>query len=1170
LLLLSGTAFAQTGTIAGQVKDASGGALPGVTVEVTSPALIEKVRSSVTGEDGRYQITALPVGTYQVVFTLENFAKVSRANVAVSSDFSANVNADMKVGDLKSTVTVVAEAPVVDVQNARVQQVFSGTEVADLPTTRDVPGLLLLVPSLTVDPGRGVCSGGIGIFCNPTVPTFNSHVATNDPEGGLTQGRVLVDGMVINAGRTGTANTGSANGLTIDTANVQEVSFTLSGSLGESETGGASINIVPRTGGNRFAGNFFTSYLQTKFFDRNRETRLKETPDIQEYNYDYDVNGAFGGPIKRDRLWFYAYAGNRGVDLYPQGGSTPGFKNLNEGRFAANYEPDRANGWLTFRNEYKKAEVRLTLQASQKNKLNAFWSEQSSCTNPCYGMINVVDSPEAYASLQSYPNRLTQLSWTNPFTNRMLFEAGLTYVSTHEDQTQHREFTNYRSIPRVCEVGPTVGRDAEAIKVNTSVGNNWPFGSPAAGQCDIFSTMISGSINAPFPGGQNVLRNDDTYRSKASASYITGAHNAKVGFEGAYFSEKIRNEINDLRLNYHYQTPATTGTWNAQTRSGNCLAAPAGTPYACGNMSLYYPEDPTNTLLRTRPIGFQQNTGLGVSDERVWFGALYLQDQWTLNRFTLNGALRYDHAESRYGTTCIGPDLFVPTQLDGTNYWCSTPAKGVRYNDITPRWGVAWDVFGTGRTAIKWNMGKYLQAATLGGLYINDNAARRSTNSLTRGWDDLNGNRVVECNFNDPAPHTSPAGDFCGSLLDTTGAPSQAFVTFGRPPTAAQLFNPNSNCGRTENSSQLHQDYCAEAGQNLLTGWDKRRNQWQFGLGIQHELLPRLSLEVTYNRTKYSNLTDSDTVLQGCDYFGPRAAEQDYRTCANGYQDYHAELYDFFTIQAPVDPRLPGGGGYTIRGLTNQKAQGALPASGGNVTLIRDDLEYAWNGVDTNFVLRARGGFRVSGGTSTGRAVRNICYTDIDTPNVKGRVGNEYGGGCLPRVPFQTNVRANASYTIPWVDILTSTVFQYRPGSTRSATLTVSNTDVAWEPESQYRSGTLFYNAGANPTATYTGGVNLLDTGDLYGEGLRMWDLKFSKNFRFARKRLNIGVDIFNVFNSDAATGYQNNYTAFRQPDGTYVEDNPATPDIVEANDWGRVTQITTPRHLKLSIQFDF
>ena len=99
----------------------------------------------------------------------------------------------------------------------------------------------------------------------------------------------------------------------------------------------------------------------------------------------------------------------------------------------------------------------------------------------------------------------------------------------------------------------------------------------------------------------------------------------------------------------------------------------------------------------------------------MWFGALYLQDQWTLNRFTVNGALRYDHAESRYGETCIGPDVFVPVQTDGSNFWCSTPAKGVRYNDITPRWGVAWDVFGNGKTSVKWNMGKYLAAAGLGG-----------------------------------------------------------------------------------------------------------------------------------------------------------------------------------------------------------------------------------------------------------------------------------------------------------------------------------------------------------------------------------------------------------------------------------------------------------------------
>ena len=189
MFLLPNAASAQTGSITGQVRDASGGALPGVTVEVSSPALIEKVRTSTTDGNGRYQITALPVGTYEVTFTLENFGTVKRGNVIITSDFSANVTTDMKIGTRSETVNVVAEAPVVDVQNARVQTVFQGTDIADLPTTRDIPGIMLLVPSLS-DGQRARClqRRHRRLFCNPTAPTFNSHVAANDLEGGGSRG----------------------------------------------------------------------------------------------------------------------------------------------------------------------------------------------------------------------------------------------------------------------------------------------------------------------------------------------------------------------------------------------------------------------------------------------------------------------------------------------------------------------------------------------------------------------------------------------------------------------------------------------------------------------------------------------------------------------------------------------------------------------------------------------------------------------------------------------------------------------------------------------------------------------------------------------------------------------------------------------------------------------
>jgi hypothetical protein len=223
------TAYAQTGTIAGQVRDAQNAALPGVLVEVAGPALIEKVRSTSTDGRGRYQITALPVGRYEVKFSLDSFSTVVRGNVNVTSDFAATVNAELKIGTVQDTVTVTAEAPVVDVTNARVQQVFQGSDVAELPTQRDIPSIMLLVPSLTT--ASGVCSGGVGIFCNPNGPAFNSHTSALDFDG-QNQGRIMVDGMVINGPRPGTGinlNTGVTNGIVLDTANVQEVSFTLSG-----------------------------------------------------------------------------------------------------------------------------------------------------------------------------------------------------------------------------------------------------------------------------------------------------------------------------------------------------------------------------------------------------------------------------------------------------------------------------------------------------------------------------------------------------------------------------------------------------------------------------------------------------------------------------------------------------------------------------------------------------------------------------------------------------------------------------------------------------------------------------------------------------------------------------------------------------------------------------
>ena len=174
VLLFTALVSAQTGSIAGIVRDASGGVLPGVAVEVTSPVLIEKMRSVVTDDNGRYQINALPIGTYEITFTLQGFATVKRSNVVVTSNVIANVAVDMKVGALGETVNVIAEAPVVNVQNARVQQVFTGSDIASLPTQRNLPGL-----GFSLSGSLGESSQCSGAFCNPTAPQYNSHSTPN-------------------------------------------------------------------------------------------------------------------------------------------------------------------------------------------------------------------------------------------------------------------------------------------------------------------------------------------------------------------------------------------------------------------------------------------------------------------------------------------------------------------------------------------------------------------------------------------------------------------------------------------------------------------------------------------------------------------------------------------------------------------------------------------------------------------------------------------------------------------------------------------------------------------------------------------------------------------------------------------------------------------------------
>src|SRR5262245_5258812 len=150
---LTSVSFAQTGTIAGVVRDTSGAVLPGVAVEAASPALIEKVRTGVTDGQGLYKIIDLRPGIYSVTFALPGFASVRREGIELVAAFTATVNADMQVGSVAETITVSGASPVVDVQNTSQQRVLTNDLIETLPTGKNFRNLAVLIPAVTTSGG---------------------------------------------------------------------------------------------------------------------------------------------------------------------------------------------------------------------------------------------------------------------------------------------------------------------------------------------------------------------------------------------------------------------------------------------------------------------------------------------------------------------------------------------------------------------------------------------------------------------------------------------------------------------------------------------------------------------------------------------------------------------------------------------------------------------------------------------------------------------------------------------------------------------------------------------------------------------------------------------------------------------------------------------------------
>jgi hypothetical protein len=1026
VVLVPAAAFAQA-SISGVVRDASGAILPGVTVEAASPVLIEKTKSAVSDGAGVYRIVDLRPGTYSMTFTLGGFTTVKREGIELTGSFTATINADMKVGAIAETITVTGETPVVDVQSAKREVVLTGDVIASLPGTHAYGNILNAMPGVTVD-GNGVANA-------PTMTFFTAR------GGSTNEGRMSINGMVVAASFNG----GGVSSLAYDANNVDEVSVVVAGGLGDTDVGGPVMNLVPRTGGNTFRGQVFMNYAGSWSTGNNLDDALthQQTPITLGPGiiHSYDVNPSYGGPIKRDRLWFW--------------GSYRKFETAQgvEGIFANKYALDPTH-WdylkdttIAARN-YQGRDIfqgRGTAQVTQKNRVMFSHEYQSRCEGSTLtpsgdgcrqrgsdwiALGSTTQSPEANTGYFKLPYYVTQATWTAPVTNKILFEAGFSRFAywTNNGPGQTPPDGTMALIP-VTEQNAIDGHPANfSYRAVNSYFYNWA--------------------------------NPDNWR--ASVSYITGSHSFKMGYQGSYSISNTEIVTNDPLLQYRFQ---------------NHIA---------------------NQFTFRLPMW--------QASDRTETQSAFAQDTWTHKQLTLQAAVRYDRAWS-----------FSPAEGNGTDVVSRFNAAPITFprtdgvnafNDITPRFGAAYDVFGNGKTAIKFNLGHYLAPATNDSRYTLNNPAQTTkiVTSVARNWTDDNGNFAVDCDILNPAAQAGGGGkDTCGSITGNS-----------------------LNFGKTGNNVSL-------VNAAMLQGWGVRPNDWQWGVNLQQELRPRVSLEVGYNRR----------------YFHWREAGGQGSVTDNllvGPSDYNA-----WTIKAPVDPRLPDGGGYPITLYAITAAASAKGATN-YVTLSTDygpERTDYWHGVDVTVNARLRNQLILQAGTSTGRGVTDNCATVvlIDAPDPRG---------CHSVEPFLTTLRGSAVYTIPKIDVRVAASVSSQPGIALAITTVPVNgiltNGAVWNVPNTVVQG-LLGRLPAGALASGTTAVPLLDADHrLYGPRRNQVNMQFAKIVRFRNMRTDLGIDLGNLLNSNQATAFQSQY------------------DFVQANggSWLDPTTILQPRFARFNLTFSF
>jgi len=971
--LLLAPAVASAQQIGGTVSDTTGGVLPGVTVEVRSPALIEQVRTAITDGNGQYLVVALEIGTYSVTYSLPGFGTLVRDQIEMSSGFTANIDVQLSVGDIQETVTVSGATPVVDIQNVEQRAVMDRQVIDSIPTGKSFQSYALLVPGM----------GG-----------YDSYLTSlSQDSGGMTGqtlGRLAIHGgdqedqqLEINGMDVGDSLTQGANYSVFPDSNFEELAFNYSASPAEIESGGVRINMIPREGANQFSGHLFTTFTTPGLNADNVGQDLKDRGLSTGTFVDevWTINPVVGGPLIEDRLWFFGGHTTQRADLLPA--------DLYLEADSSNLFYVPGDAVSIDETLIREQNVNFTFQATSRDKIKAYWT--NSATNKprlLQGrtLASIFVAP-ASAINGIIRTNTYQATWTRPQTNRLLFEAGVSHLPVRYQL--HSTENAYTTGPGTIEVpGPLATRN--------------------------MSGWFQGATSRNSPKYTNMVR--------GSMSYVTGSHNLKFGVTSLWLAENAINSSNNdwtstVVLNY------------------------AG--LADYNPPLYPFHGPISATFRT---GRQQI-------HRARSTGLYAQEQWTLDRLTVNAGIRYDFETSSY------PEQILPqtTWQVEAQFLEGQTANG--WHDLQPRLGLAYDLLGDGRTAVKFSAHRYGKRNSTDIANLLNPALNNSVQGRT-WYDGL-----------DPFGAGSPA------CIGTTACIAGDGLVQGTP------LDPNPN-GELLSSSTVPAFglpiISTVFDQNWAFGWGNRPANWEISASIQQELMDGMSVDVAYFHRDWVSFRAFDDRVLGPDDF------------------------DRYQLAIPTDPRLPGGGGGTVSLMDIKPASVQIPSR-----IYTDADQFGgqtetWQGLDVTIDARLQN-VLLQGGLSTGATSTDNCAQLAALPENQGEMAIDY---CDANHNWVTQVKLLGSYTLPY-DIQVAATLQNQPGPPRIAEVTYTRAQIA---------AALGRPSGGSGSID----VNVIPPGTVFGERFNQLDLRLTKIIPIGdTTRLRAMFDLFNLFNANAVTREQ-------------------------------------------------